>query len=243
MSPKSIKLKQNDKLLSIPALQFKIAKKLIYYFPSLKWKLCQKFPLIIFYPHMEPDEYLLFNKILYNKAVILEFGSGGSTIQCIKRGRKIYSVESNPDFYKYMRSITLIKKASIKSLSLKFINLGDTDTWGRPMSSENKENWHNYYSEIWKEIILNENKVDVIFIDGRFRICCCLYSIIQIIEHTWKEPIFMIHDFYNRKEYFVLLEFLDEIEFKLRLGVFKIKKDIKINEVKNALHRYAFFNQ
>lgn len=223
-------------------LKFIIVKKLFKLFskPSFKWNLCQIFPSLFFYPYMKPDEYLLFTEISYKKSVILEFGSGGSTIQFIKRGKKLYSVESNPDFYKYMCSITLVKEAIGKSLLLKFISLGETDPWGRPLSSENKENWHNYYSEIWKEIILNENKVDVIFIDGRFRVCCCLYSIIQIFKNNWEEPVFIIHDFWNRKEYFVLLKFLDEMKSKSRLGVFTIKKDIKIHELEAVLHDYAF---
>ncbi|MEJ7679842.1 MAG: hypothetical protein WKG06_18695 [Segetibacter sp.] len=138
-----------------------------------------------------------------------------------------------------MNSITLVKKATEKSLFLKFINLGDTDSWGRPLSLERKENWPDYYSEVWKDIVLNENKVDVVFIDGRFRVCCCVYSIIKILENNWKETIFMIHDFWNRKEYFVLLKFLDEIESKSRLGVFAIKKDINIHEINSILPQYS----
>lgn len=222
-------------------LKFKVAKKLFQRFKksSVKWKLCRKLPSIFFFPHMELDEYILFNKMSLKKKIILEYGSGGSTIQFIKSKKKVYSVESNPDFYKYMNSITLVKKATEKSLFLKFINLGDTDSWGRPLSLERKENWPDYYSEVWKDIVLNENKVDVVFIDGRFRVCCCVYSIIKILENNWKETIFMIHDFWNRKEYFVLLKFLDEIESKSRLGVFAIKKDINIHEINSILPQYS----
>jgi hypothetical protein len=188
---------------------------------------------------MKIDEYSLFNKITDKKKVILEYGSGGSTIQFIKRRKKIYTVESNADFYRYMKSIGMVKKAIGKSAFLKLIDLGNTDTWGRPASLERTENWHQYYTEVWKDIIQNENKVDVILIDGRFRICCCAYSILQLYENNWKGTIFMIHDFWNREEYKVLLNFLDEIESQLRLGVFSVKADIDIEELKKTIQKYS----
>ncbi|MEJ7683601.1 MAG: hypothetical protein WKG06_38230 [Segetibacter sp.] len=36
-----------------------------------------------------------------------------------------------------------------------------------------------------------------------------------------------------------LLKFLDEIESKLRLGVFTIKNDVDIDEVKGVLQQYS----
>ncbi len=222
-------------------LWFILTKKLFKRFisPSLKWKLCKNFPSLFFFPHMKVDEYLLFNKITDKTKVVLEYGSGGSTIQFIKQKKKIYTVDSNPDFYRYMRSIGMVKKAIGKSLFLKLIDLGNTDTWGRPVSLERKENWHRYYTEVWNDIIQNENKVDIIFIDGRFRISCCAYSILQVLENNWKETVFMIHDFWNREEYKVLLNFLDEIESKSRLGVFTVKTDIDIDELKSTIQKYS----
>lgn len=222
-------------------LRFIIVKKFFKLFKSklLKWKLCKVLPSLFFFPHMKPGEYELFDKITDKKKVILEFGSGGSTIQLIKRKKKVYSVESNPEFYNYMKSISLVKKAMGKSLFLKFIDLGNTDPWGRPVSLERKENWHGYYTEVWKDIMQDGNKVDVIFIDGRFRISCCVYSILKVLENNWKETIFMIHDFWNREEYKVLLRFLYQIESKSRLGVFTAKKNIDIDELEGTLQKYS----
>lgn len=222
-------------------LLFVSVKKLFTFFrsPTLKWKLRKFLPSLFFIPHMWADEYALFDKITRKKKVILEFGSGGSTVHFIKRHKKIYSVESNPDFYGYMKSISLVKKALGKSLFLKFIDLGNTDLWGRPVSLERKENWHNYYTEVWKAILENESKVDVVFLDGRFRISCCLYSILQVLNNNWKDTIFMIHDFWNRQEYKVLLKFLNEIESRSRLAAFTARTDIDVDELKSVLQKHS----
>lgn len=188
---------------------------------------------------MESDEYLLFSKTIENKEVVLEYGSGGSTIQFINRSKTVYSVESNPEFYKYMRSIHLVNKVIGKSLFMKYIDLGDTDPWGRPVSLDKTENWPGYYSEVWKEILRDGNKVDIIFIDGRFRVACCLFSVLQILGNQWNGTVIMIHDFWNRDEYKILLRFLDELESRSRLGVFTVKADIDADMVKTELEKYS----
>ena len=225
--------------MQVLRLKFILITSVFRRFPSIRWKLSKHFPSLFFYPHMKSQEYLLFKSIPYKGAVILEFGSGGSTVHFLKQAKKTYSVESNFTFYKYMKSIFLIKKACKKSLFLKFVSIGDTDTWGRPVSGEKKANWRSYYSDIWKEIILKESKVDIIFIDGRFRVSCCLYAVLQVLELNWEQPVFVVHDFIDRKEYYVLLEFLDEVECKHRLSVFTMKKDIEICDVKAALDTHA----
>ncbi len=225
-------------------LWFNVSKKILKRLGSnnIKWKLYKYLPSIFFFPLMKTDEYLIFTKTTKMKKVILEYGSGGSTIEFLKKHKKIYSVESNPDFCKYLLSVNIVKKAIGKSLFLKFIDIGNTDKWGRPVSIERKEHWHEYYSEIWKDVIQNENKVDVIFIDGRFRVCCCAYSIVQLLEHNWKETIFIIHDFWNREEYKILLTFLDEIESISTLGVFKCKAHIDVDKVKALLDAPLDYN-
>ncbi len=211
--------------------------------PSLEWNFCQKFPALFFFPHMKFNEYYLFKKISRNKKVVLEFGSGGSTINFLKAKKKVYSVESNPKFYKYMKSIRLINEAINKSLVLKFIELGETDQWGSPVLIKSNANVISYYSEIWKDINLNKQNVDLIYIDGRFRVCSCIYSILQLLKNDRTGTTIMIHDFWNRKEYHILLKFLTEIKSKSRLGCFIIKKEIDIKEAEDVLNEYSASSQ
>jgi hypothetical protein len=207
--------------------------------PTVRWKLRKMFPGAFFFPHMKHDEYLLFKELCSSKKVFLEYGSGGSTIYFLKKNKDVFSVESNPGFYSFMKSIQMVKDSLDKKLHYRFIDLGATDVWGKPLTNDNNSYWAEYYSRIWKDINPATDKVDVIFIDGRFRICCCLYSILKLVEYNWKDTVLIIHDFWRRKKYHVVLEFLEEIKSASDLASFRIKENIDIEEVKKKIQEYA----
>ena len=207
--------------------------------PDLKWKLKRMFPLLFFFPHMCRDEFFFFKKICKNAGVFLEYGSGGSTIYLLRKEKLVYSVESNHEFYEYMNSITLVKKSLGKNLLYKFVDLGFTNQWGKPLETTESYHWKDYYSEIWRDIDPVINKIDVVFIDGRFRVCCCLYSISKLLEYNWKNTVFVIHDFWARSKYHVVLEFLDEIKSVSNLTLLRLKKNIDINRLAEMTEQNA----
>ena len=194
---------------------------------------------MLFAPHMTFDEYRLLKRISTSKKVILEYGSGGSTIHFLKHDKRVYSVENSPAFYAYMKSIGFVRKAMDKSLFYHFIDVGETHKWGKPASLHKQIEWPNYYTAVWKDIAKKESKVDLVFIDGRFRIQCCLYSIMMIAENKWNDTLILIHDFNKRKYYHVVLPFLDEVASTRSLFAFHVKKDINLDDVKLLLSQYA----
>ena len=212
----------------------KMAKK-----PTARWKLNKAFPTVFFFPHMTRDEYVLFKELCKGKKTFLEYGSGGSTIYLLKKKKYVYSVESNPDFYAYMNSIGLVKRSFGKRLLYRFIDLGPTNQWGKPLTPENSMNWPEYYSKVWKDIDPVKDPIDVIFIDGRFRVSCCLYSILKVVEYNWTNTVFVIHDFWRRKKYHVVLEFLEEVNSAADLASFKLKENVNIEDVKEMLGEYT----
>lgn len=111
----------------------------------------------------------MFYNYLKKSSFYFEYGSGGSTYQASIR-KKIFSVESDTKWHN-------ILKSKIKSNKIKYI-LNDMDTipnkWGAPGPKATKQQKINYSSHIKK---LNKNlqqKIDLVFIDGRFRVACCL---------------------------------------------------------------------
>ncbi|HTE28575.1 hypothetical protein [Flavitalea sp.] len=207
--------------------------------PESKWDLIRKYPVLFFYPHMKRREYFFFKELCKNKKTFLEYGSGGSTIYLLNYNKIVFSVESNPDFFRYMCSINYIKRVLNKNLHYKFVDLGPTNRWGKPISNDYNDYWPRYYEEIWEEINPALYKVDVVFIDGRFRVCCCMYSILKAIEYDWREIVFVIHDFWRRTKYHVVLDFLEEIESKENLVSFRIKDDIDVRKVRELLGEYS----
>lgn len=213
---------------------FKFVKK-----PETRWQLKKDYPQLFFYPFMKPDEYALFEEICRNKKVFLEYGSGGSTIHFLKKNKKVFSVESNPEFYRFMSSIKLVSSATGKNLHYKFIDLGPTNKWGDPLTRDSEADWPEYYAGIWRDIDPVKDKVDVVFIDGRFRVCCCLYSLLKALEYNWRETIFIMHDFTKREQYKTVLEFLDEYKSTTTLAAFRIKENVNVADVKSKLEEFA----
>jgi hypothetical protein len=213
---------------------FKVIKS-----PAIRWQLKKSFPETFFSPHMKPVEFSLFKEICNDKKNILEYGSGGSTIYLLKNKKNVFSVESNPEFFEFMNLIPLVKRSIDNNLHFSFIDLGFTNKWGKPITPEKSNNWPAYYTDIWNKIDSYNNKLDVIFIDGRFRVSCCLYSILKIMQYNWKDTFLLIHDFWSRERYHIVLNFLQEIKSERNLACFKLRDKVDVNEVKEKLQEYA----
>jgi hypothetical protein len=185
---------------------------------------------------MSVNEYTLFNLAIENSKQVLEYGSGGSTICLLAKKKLVYSVDSNDQFYNFMHSIKLVRKYLGKNLTYLLIDIGSTDMWGHPVTRDKYFNWANYYESIWQSIEKDGSVIDTIFIDGRFRVACALYSIEKVLSHGWN-PVFLIHDF-NRDEYKPVLRFLDVIIYSETLYVFRMKENIDREELQKDFEKF-----
>ena len=78
------------------------------------------------------------------------------------------------------------------------------------------------------------DKIDTIFIDGRYRVACALNALINFP----KVKKFIIHDYTNRPQYHILEKFFirkDEVE---TLAILSPLTSIDIDKIKNYLHTY-----
>jgi hypothetical protein len=197
------------------------------------------FPSAYLKPHLTTCEFQFFNNVLAGRKRILEFGSGGSTLKLLKLDRVVYSVESNPAFHGMMNKILKIKLYNkIGKLIYRYINIGRTDTWGRPMGEEKKMLWKNYVSEIWNEIHNTNDKLDLIYIDGRFRVSCALFTLMKQEDCCQKGYIVLIHDFWVRPEYHVLLEFYNIENSMENLVALSPKREIDMSHIALLIEKY-----
>ena len=134
-------------------------------------------------PHLERNDKKMFYRYLNNSIVYFEYGSGGSTYQASIRNniKKIYTVESDIEWQNKLKNI--IKKRNITYI----FNEMDTrpNSWGVPGSKATKQqkiNYSNHMINLSKE---EQDKIDLILIDGRFRVACCLkcYDIINELPY------------------------------------------------------------
>lgn len=157
-------------------------------------------------PHLGVNDETMFYKYLDKSKVYFEYGSGGSTYQASIRLNinKIYSVESDKEWQNKLQEI--IKSNNITY----FFNEMKTlpNSWGYPgpnSSIEQHKNYSNHIRNITKE---EQENIDLVFIDGRFRVACCL-KCFDIIN---SDAVIAFDDFLNRTEYHIVLNFYNIIE-------------------------------
>ena len=188
--------------------------------------------------HMTDDERKLFINTVKNSKNYIEFGAGGSTFMVLNiTNANIISIEGDPNWIEYMRNNNTIFEAEQTSrLKFYYIDIGKVGYWSRPIDNSAEELYPNYSKYVFTKLNKDEiNDIDTILIDGRFRVACALNSIFYC-----RNAKIIIHDFFNREYYNILLNYLDIIEKVDTLGGFKIKKDINFYEVEKLINEYAY---
>ncbi|MEE9407214.1 MAG: hypothetical protein V3V28_03970 [Polaribacter sp.] len=199
-------------------------------------------PYPLFYKFaMSKKEQEVFNKYIKNSKYYLEFGSGGSTIRALQISKaKIYSVESSIGWINYLSEYKVLNYAKNKRVFFHAIDIGKTEGWGYPVSNKSKHLFPNYSNKVFSS--LNSVKIDTVLIDGRFRVACALSVILNLYKLN-SDTIILIHDFWNRKQYHILLEFLIKQDSVDTLGVFKIKKGLDLSLIQQKYDTYKFISE
>ncbi len=195
-------------------------------------------PYPLFYPFVMSDaEKMLFDKTIKRSHHYLEFGLGGSTLRALQKSKaKIYTVESSPEWIKEMRKYLIIRYFENKRLFIFPVNIGPTREWGYPVSDKYKDLFEAYSAHIFE--LIDKKLIDLVLIDGRFRVACTLKAILACHEN--KDFKILIHDFWNRQEYHVVLKYLNVVKKVDTLGLFVIKPDIDLKEVAKDYEIYKF---
>jgi hypothetical protein len=160
------------------------------------------------YPFFKPNDKNLFYKYLFKSKYYFEYGSGGTTYhaslsQTIK---KIISVESDYETHTKIKNMITQNKDKIifKYCDMKTL----PNTFGNPGKDSTLNDWVNYSNQIINVNKDISSKIDLIVIDGRFRVACCLkcHSVIN------DDCIVIFDDFLNRSYYHIILGYFTVIE-------------------------------
>lgn len=157
-------------------------------------------------PHLANHDKRMFYKYLDEATVYFEYGSGGSTYQASIRDNitKIYSVESDISWQNQLR-----KNVSNNKIIYIFNDMcTQPNTWGNPGSKATNDQKINYSNHITKLSEEEYNKIDLVLIDGRFRVACCLKCHTVIGDNC----LVAFDDFLNRKHYHVVLDYFDIVD-------------------------------
>jgi hypothetical protein len=161
---------------------------------------------IIMIPWLSPRDLKMFYSYLDRASVYFEYGSGGSTFQANLRTniKKIYSVESDIEWCNALNTKMDSKKIVKKYHEMKTL----PNTWGNPGPGCTHKEMMNYSNNLSYLDPDEIKRIDLILIDGRFRVACCLKSFACVGESC----IIAFDDFLTRPYYHVVLEYFDIID-------------------------------
>jgi hypothetical protein len=166
----------------------------------------------------------------------LEFGSGESTIYAssVPKIKTITSVESSEQYInENLKHNTAIASAlSTGKLSFHCVDIGETIAYGEPKDMSKRHLWPNYSLSVFYQ----KSEHDLVLVDGRFRIACTLNCVLNSPSNC----TILIHDFWNRPEYHVVLKFLKIVDRVDTLGVFKKGDRVNICQIQSLIETYQY---
>ena len=180
-------------------------------------------------PSLAINDKQMFYKYLDNSKIYFEYGSGGSTYQASIRNNifKIYSVESDKEWHTILQ--TNIKSNNI----IYFYNEMNVqpNNWGYPGPGSTHIQ-HIHYSNYIRKLTTDEqNNIDLILIDGRFRVACCL-KCFDIIN---TDCLIAFDDFLDRPQYHVVLDYYNILEHTTDNRMVILQKKKCINTIPEEL--------
>ncbi len=131
--------------------------------------------------------------------VILEYGSGGSTVVAAELpGKVIYSVESDAIWLANMQA-WFTQNPPLARVILHHGDIGATKAWGQPKDAGAFRKWPGYPLSVWD--LPGFLHPDLVLIDGRFRAACfltCLFRSAKPMTVLWDD--YIDRPFYHRVE-------------------------------------------
>ena len=183
-------------------------------------------------PWMNDKEIELVIKYIENAhdKIMLEYGSGGSTLLFSKYVKTYYSIEHNLDWYYEVRKKlvdgdrnNVIQYLNDYPKGRAEIYLNFYDKWSDLINQVSVEKSNNYHGimdyinpkemYIWYDYVnsideFKQVKYDFIFIDGRSRVNCAQ----KVLNYIDKNSLIFIHDFFPRQEYQSMFKYYEEVD-------------------------------
>ena len=163
-----------------------------------------------------------FKKTLRKSSFYFEFGSGNSTILAEKFKKKFISIELDKTFFK--KVLGILKKKN----KVKYIDIGPVGEFSYPLFKD-RSKILDYIKSINK-YFKKKKFPNLILIDGRFRVACCI-NIFYLIKKYKYNPIIILDD-YKKRNYYKILNKIFNIKLIGRMAILKIKKNKKSSTLK-----------
>lgn len=176
-------------------------------------------------PYMHPNEIQMYERRLRAASRVCEFGSGASTTFALRTGiKRIVSVESDAAWLGLMRRDPIIREAAADGrLHLLHADIGPVERWGFPVDRQDKARWRAYPEAPWPTWEALNEEPDLVLVDGRFRIACCLRSLQWWLNSGRNENFtILLHDVGDKRPgYAIAFDWLELVERSESLCAFR----------------------
>ncbi len=150
--------------------------------------------------------------------VILEYGSGGSTVLASEMpGKTVFSVESDKQWTRNLQAY-LDQAGTASEVHLHHSAIGKTGKWGRPVDHSGYRRYHRYPLEVWDRP--DFIAPDTVLIDGRFREAC-FYA---VMLRSTRKTVVLFDDYGDRPSYHAVERFAEPVEMRGRMAKFVLRK-------------------
>jgi len=147
--------------------------------------------------------------------------------------KKIIVVENDIHWF---NKVNEFMKNNKKIINLYIDIKTNYNNWGYPINDCDKTNWVSYSNIVH---VLNQNLLsilDLILIDGRFRIAC----ILKLYNYINYNCIILFNNFFDRIEYSIILEYYDVIENSEDNSMAVLKKKINNSPNEDIIKNYEY---
>lgn len=147
---------------------------------------------------MPAAEAMLLRATYKGAGVILEYGSGGSTLLAAEHASvAVIAVESDAEWSQRMQDWFTAHPPAVP-VHIRHANIGPTGKWGFPSDKSHARHWPAYALAVWDAGLPHP---DVVLVDGRFRLACMLATLFRIAK-----PVRLLCDDYLMRPAYHLFE-------------------------------------
>jgi hypothetical protein len=178
-------------------------------------------------PQLSPAEQARLVDELGRASSYFEFGMGGSSLLAVRAGiRRMVCVDSDAAWVDAVRQHPEIApRCADGSVSLLHADIGPVAEWGRPADRSALRKWNAYLTTGWAEWARRETLPDLVFVDGRFRVACCISAALACGQRP--DTRVLMHDVDDKRAYYRdALEFFEQVDIVETLLVMKPKPDV-----------------
>lgn len=149
---------------------------------------------------MHPREKQLITNKLNCDTVMLEWGSGGSTLEFSPLVNQYYSIEHNKEWFNSVKSS--LEHNNIKNVNYNFVAQNN-------LNPDRRQSEYYHFKDYLNIIDSFNTKFDVVLIDGRARRLCAK----KVIPYLKEDSIVIIHDWVLRREYHCVTDYYNILEY------------------------------